>query len=225
MADLTHIHRGILKNATRQISGFSLTELMVTLGISACLAAVAVPNYLKFAAKAKQAEAKNVLPAMYAVQIAFRAETGSFTYCLEQLGFETEPGAKRYYGAGYFQGIATESTCGDGTQSCFYYNFSTSTSCGCGAGNKIAWGGSQRNDCGFWHNQSVDTTLWPIPDGTTTMGPYLPNLAPYQCRATGTTFRLCAIGKISGGGDATNPYLDVWSINENRVLVHDVSAF
>mgnify|MGYP002864882039 CR=1 FL=1 len=52
--------------------GFTLIELMIVVAIIGILAAIAIPNFLKFQAKSKQSEAKVNLKAIYV------AETGYF---------------------------------------------------------------------------------------------------------------------------------------------------
>ena len=60
-------------------SGFSLIELMVVVAIIAFLAMVAVPNFNRFLAKAKRAEAYMNLSALYAAQKAYFAENGKYS--------------------------------------------------------------------------------------------------------------------------------------------------
>jgi len=56
----------------RSKKGFTLIELMIVVAIIGILAAIAIPNFLKFQAKSKQSEAKTNLKA------AFTAETSYF---------------------------------------------------------------------------------------------------------------------------------------------------
>ena len=58
----------------RNEKGFSLVELMVVVAIIGILAAIAVPNFQKFTSKAKQAEAKSNLSAMYSSLRAYHSE-------------------------------------------------------------------------------------------------------------------------------------------------------
>ncbi len=58
--------------------GFTLIELMIVVAIIGILAAIAIPNFLKFQAKSKQSEAKSNLGAIYTGEIAYYGEANSF---------------------------------------------------------------------------------------------------------------------------------------------------
>ncbi len=60
----------------RSKKGFTLIELMIVVAIIGILAAIAIPNFLKFQAKSKQSEAKSNLGAIFTGQIVLlrRAE-------------------------------------------------------------------------------------------------------------------------------------------------------
>lgn len=59
--------------------GFSLIELMIVVAIIAFLAMIAVPNFSRFLAKAKRAEAYMNLSSIYIAQKAYWAEHGTYT--------------------------------------------------------------------------------------------------------------------------------------------------
>ncbi len=54
--------------------GFTLIELMIVVAIIGLLAAIAIPNFLLFACRSKQTEAKTVLRGIYTAEEAYRAE-------------------------------------------------------------------------------------------------------------------------------------------------------
>src|SRR5512145_1528413 len=61
--------------------GFTLIELMIVVAIIGILAAIAIPNFLRFQAKSKQSEAKTNLGGIFTAQTAYFGENnlyGSF---------------------------------------------------------------------------------------------------------------------------------------------------
>ena len=64
---------------TKLAKGFTLIELMIVVAIIGILAAIAVPNFIKFQCRAKQSEAKGNLKALYVSQEGFRAENDTYT--------------------------------------------------------------------------------------------------------------------------------------------------
>jgi type IV pilus assembly protein PilA len=59
--------------------GFTLIELMIVVAIIGILAAIAIPNFLKFQAKSKQSEAKSNLGAIYTGQVSYFGENNAYS--------------------------------------------------------------------------------------------------------------------------------------------------
>lgn len=66
--------------------GFTLIELMIVVAIIAFLTMIAVPNFMRFLAKAKRAEAYMNLHTIYAAQKAHFAENGTYSPILNGAG-------------------------------------------------------------------------------------------------------------------------------------------
>jgi type IV pilus assembly protein PilA len=58
--------------------GFTLIELMIVVAIIGILAAIAIPNFLKFQAKSKQSEAKSNLGAIFTGEMAYFGENNTY---------------------------------------------------------------------------------------------------------------------------------------------------
>lgn len=66
--------------------GFTLIELMIVVAIIGILAAIAIPNFLTYQLKSRQAEAKTNLQAIKTSEIAFQAERGCYIGLAVELG-------------------------------------------------------------------------------------------------------------------------------------------
>jgi len=64
----------------RSKKGFTLIELMIVVAIIGILAAIAIPNFLKFQAKSKQSEAKTNLKAIFTAETSYFGEENTFGY-------------------------------------------------------------------------------------------------------------------------------------------------
>jgi type IV pilus assembly protein PilA len=106
--------------------GFTLIELMIVVAIIGILAAIAIPNFVKFQCRSKQSEAKGNLKALYTAEESYRAEYDTYFDCpsgtgagqcglnsTNDIGFSPKGGKIRYlYSA---SGSATTGFAGDAT--------------------------------------------------------------------------------------------------------------
>jgi type IV pilus assembly protein PilA len=86
-----------LTNAVRKSqAGFSLIELMVVVAIIGILAAIGIPQYSKFQARARQSEAKSNLSSLYAAEQSFFGEWNLYTIDLKNAGYGVQGTGLRY---------------------------------------------------------------------------------------------------------------------------------
>ena len=84
-------------HAIRNRRGFSLTELMIVVAIIGILAVIAIPNFLKYQARAKQSEAKHNLVAIHASELAYFAEKNTYVADFNAIGFAIMGSSRLYY--------------------------------------------------------------------------------------------------------------------------------
>ena len=70
--------------------GFTLIELMIVVAIIGILAAIAIPNFIKFQARSKQSEAKANLKALFTAEKAFMQEKDRYSSLVGEMGFSPE---------------------------------------------------------------------------------------------------------------------------------------
>ena len=74
----------------RLLKGFTLIELMIVVAIIGILAAIAIPNFIKYQARAKQSEAKANLKAMFTAEKVYFHEKDRFSTLVAEIGFAPE---------------------------------------------------------------------------------------------------------------------------------------
>lgn len=100
---MVSLSKAIHKMQRSKEKGFTLIELMIVVAIIGILAAIAIPNFLRFQAKSKQGEAKTNLGAIGTTAEAFRAENDTYVTDFNGLGWAPQ-GSTRY---SYYYGTDT----------------------------------------------------------------------------------------------------------------------
>jgi type IV pilus assembly protein PilA len=72
--------------AFKKQEGFTLIELMIVVAIIGILAAIAIPNFLTYQLKSRQAEAKTNLQAIKTSEVSFQAERGCYVGIATEVG-------------------------------------------------------------------------------------------------------------------------------------------
>jgi len=184
--------------------GFTLVELMVVVAIIGILSAVAIPNFKKYQAKTKTSEAKLQLSSIYSAETALQSDFDAYASCLTDAGY-LPPKGGNYYAVGFpasdTGGISTVTSNG-GT-------------CTGGAGNTggpsnktVAGKSAADGDLGF----TIIKTTAGLSQSTNSV------------EADGLGFVAGAVGYIDSDKAKAN-VADIWAIDENKNLVHDVVGY
>lgn len=183
--------------------GFTMVELMVVVGLIGIMLAIAIPKYQAYQWKTRQAEARNSLGQVFLSEKAFRADGGSYSACLSQIGVRIDEAPVRFYTFGFSTALAN-STCGpNGNQSCLSYEFdregATLTACAAVSGSVY-----------FPANATSVSSDTPPTDALLPAG---------VTDLTRDRFRVQAVGMISTAGRT-----DQWSIDETQNIVNGASG-
>ena len=77
--------------------GFTLIELMIVVAIIGLLAALAIPNFIRFQARSKQSEVKANLKGLFTAEKAYYQEKDTYSSCVKKIGFSPERGNRYRY--------------------------------------------------------------------------------------------------------------------------------
>ena len=197
--------------------GFTLVEMLVVAAIVGILAAVAVPNYMKYAARARQAEAKIALAGIYTAEKTYHVEAFTYNLCLRELGYEPYA-PERYYLAGFWAPNVTNDCGPDGLGGCANeYPVPAAGATGLCA---CAWTPSG-NNCTIGATRKVDSNFtvpgWLNGNETFGMPASLLNSGQVDWGAHQNTFRAGAAANISTGSAVG---YDVWTIDEQKQILN-----
>ena len=98
----------MIKKILKRRLGFTMIELMIVVAIIAILAAIAIPNFIRFQMKARQSEARILLAGVHEAEVIFYAEFNYFSSDYNQIHFIPTSDPKYY--KNWYLNISGEST-------------------------------------------------------------------------------------------------------------------
>ncbi len=189
--------------------GFTLVELMIVVAIIGILSAIAVPNYQKFQARARQSEVKMSLTGLYTAEKSYSVEAATFSGCLPGIGFSLNTGAGtiRYYSVGFSD--ISGSNCGPtgaGKCSALYPPGNT-------AGADCDTGVKEGEGLGYYNlNAKISSSF----TGATEL--------QGGSKLTGTKLEQSNFVAAGYGNITTDKKTDLWSIDQDKTLKNVVTG-
>ena len=119
-----------MSNRMKGTQGFTLIELMIVVAIIGILAAIAIPNFMTYQAKARQSEAKVGLGGIFTSAVSYFAENNTYDVAANAIGYAPAGSPKysfAYGGTGTTATINVGSTSGQATNACPLGNWTTGT--------------------------------------------------------------------------------------------------
>lgn len=148
--------------------GFTLIELMIVVAIIGILAAIAIPNFLKFQLRSKTGEAKTNLAALRTAEEGYFAEYGVYIAAADYPGVGNVDGSKNEWGAnGPFGAAAGFDTVGWGPEGAVYFSYQATlggaglTAYGLGAVGDLDGDGIVLSDFGYVHADAAGAGVAP----------------------------------------------------------------
>src|SRR5476651_1452495 len=79
------------------VKGFTLIELIIVVAIIGLLAALAIPNFIKFQARSRQSEVKSNLKALFTAEKSYYGDKLAYCTAFDTIGFSPERGNRYLY--------------------------------------------------------------------------------------------------------------------------------
>lgn len=176
-------------------AGFSLVELMIVVAIIGILATIAIPNFQRFQAKARQAEARNNLAAYYSANKATYSQWNMYIGNFVAIGFRPE-GRLGYRVESANIAAMPSGYTGPNQATCITTDEATATDCDA---------------------VGTDGTAWNAAWVENTAGSVVATASAAICAevTSNTAFVTCATGTHVGSAQA-----DSWSINQVKDVLN-----